>query len=217
MKKITPFWNYFQKNEQEIFNALLLLINYDEVFPQFLKKLSYVSKRIGFIIKVPDANQEKHTIIFTCGGYHKLFAKTIALAEQVPELELFTAQAFIKPFEDVSKYKNGTDDPIDFYDHEIKISELQMALIDYNIEKKELKINIYVPYYNELREYKNLKSEFIWIVMFIIGEIAYRKHIKEIRLHQMPLEPKGLLSLIELPDFIEYLYKINSRKKTREV
>jgi hypothetical protein len=92
-----------------------------------------------------------------------------------------------------------------------------MALIDYNIEKKELKINIYIPYYCKLKEYKNLKSEFIWIVMFIIGEIAYRKHIKEIRLHQMPLEPKGLLSLIELPDFIEYLYKINSRKKTREV
>lgn len=31
----------------------------------------------------------------------------------------------------------------------------------------------------------------------------------------MPLEPKGLFSLMELQDFIEYLYKINSRKKTR--
>lgn len=215
MQQITSFWNYFKKNEQEIFNALLLLINYDEVFPQFLKKLSYVSKRRGFIIKVPDANQEKYTLIFTCGGYRKLFAKTIALEKQAPELKLFTAQAFIKPFEDVSKYKNGTDDPIDFLDYEIKISEMQMALLDYNVATKRLEINIYIPHYHELKDYKDLKSEFIWIVMFIIGEIAYNEHIKDFQLHPIPLESKELLPLIELPDLIEYLYQINSRKKTR--
>lgn len=215
MQQITSFWNYFKKNEQEIFNALLLLINYDEVFPQFLKKIFLVSKRMGFIIKVPDANQEKYTLIFTCGGYRKLFAKTIALEEQAPEMELFTAQAFIKPFEDISEYKNGTDEPIAFHDHEIKISEMQMALLDYYVATKRLEINIYIPHYHELKDYKDLQSEFIWIVMFIIGEIAYRKHIKDFQLHQIPLEPKGLLPLIELPDLIEYLYQINSRKKTR--
>lgn len=214
MKQITSFWNYVKKNEQEIFNALLLLINYDEVFPQFLKKLFLVSKRMGFIIKVPDANQEKYTLIFTCGGYRKLFAKTIALEEQAPELKLFTVQAFIKPFEDVSEYKNGTDDPIDFLDYEIKISEMQMDLLDYSVSTKHLKINIYIPHYHELKDYKDLKSDFICIVQFIIGEIAYRKHIKDFQLHPMPLESKSLLPLIELPYLIAYLYKINSRKKT---
>ncbi len=47
-----------------------------------------------------------------------------------------------------------------------------------------------------------------------MNEITFRKRIKYIELNQMPLEPKGLLSLMELPDFIEYQYKINSRKKT---
>jgi hypothetical protein len=51
--------------------------------------------------------------------------------------------------------------------------------------------------------------------MQIVGEIAFRKHITEIHLQQMPLETIGLLPLIDLPDFIAYLYKINSRKKTR--
>ena len=31
----------------------------------------------------------------------------------------------------------------------------------------------------------------------------------------MTMEPKGLFSLIELPHFIDYLDKINIRKKTR--
>jgi hypothetical protein len=47
--------------------------------------------------------------------------------------------------------------------------------------------------------------------MEITGEIAFRRHIKNIEIDQLPL----LLPLIELPDYIDYLYKINSREKTR--
>jgi hypothetical protein len=215
MKKITPFWNYFQKNEQEILNAILLGINTDEIFSQLTKRLDYVSKRISFVIKEPLTIDNKFLTIFTGGGYRKLFPKIIAFEEQAPLLKHFTAQAFIKPVEEVEKYKNGTDEPCVCKNFEIKISEIQLALLDYNIATKHIKINLYLPDYNELKQYHDLKSNIDWIVMFIIGEIAYRKHIKEIRLHQIPLEPKGLLNLIELSDFIDYLSKINSRKKTR--
>lgn len=217
MKKISTFWNYFQKNEQEILNAMLLGINTDEVFSQITKKLDYVSMRISFVIKAPETINDKFLIIFTGGGYCKLFSKIIALEEQAPKLKHFTAQAFIKPLQDATKYKNGTDEPVICKNYEIKISELQIALLDYNIATKQIKINLYLPYYNELKQYEDLKSNIDWIVIQIVGEIAFRKHIKETHLHQMPLKPKGLLSLIELPDFIEYLYKISSRQKTRQV
>lgn len=151
-------------------------------------------------------------------GYPKLFAKIIALEEQAPTLNLFKPQAFIKPLKEVSEYKNGTDKPRIFCNYEIKISELQFALLDYNIATKQIKIDLFLPDdYNELKQYDDLKSNIEYIVMQIIGEIAFHKHIKKIHLHQMPLEPKSILSLMELPYFIEYLYKINSRKKTREI
>lgn len=217
MKKITTFWNYFQKNEQEILNAILLGINTDQAFSQLTKKLDYVSKRISFVIKTPLTINDKFLIIFTGGGYRKLFPKIIAFEEQVPTLKHFTAQAFMKPLQDTTKYKNGSDEPVICKNYEIKISELQIALLDYNIATKQIKINLYLPDYNELKQYEDLKSNIDWIVMQIVGEIAFHKHIKEIQLHQMPLEPIGLLSLIELPDFIAYLYQINSRKKTRKV
>lgn len=92
-----------------------------------------------------------------------------------------------------------------------------MALLDYNIAKKQIKIDLYLPDYDELKQYEDLEATIEYIVMQIIGEIAFRKHMREINLHPMPLEPKGLLSLIELPDFIEYLYQINSRKKPRRI
>jgi hypothetical protein len=217
MKKITTFWNYFQKNEQEILNAILLGINTDQVFSQLNKKLDYVSKRISFVIKAPLTINDKFLIIFTGGGYRKLFPKIIALEEQAPTLKHFTAQAFMKPLQDTTKYKNGSDEPVICKNYEIKISELQIALLDYNIATKQIKINLYLPYYNELKQYEDLLSNIDWIVMQIVGEIAFRKHIKHIELNQLPFEAKGLLSLMELTDFIEYLYKINSRKKTRQV
>lgn len=217
MKQITTFWNYFKKNEQEIINAFFLGINGDEIYTLFMKKLNNISKRIGFEITKPSNDLDKCRIIFTAYGYRKLFPKIIALENQAPPLEYFTVQAFIKPFENSKEYKNGSDEPVFFENYNLKISELQLALLDYNIATKQIKINIYLSQYNEIKEYGDLKSNINWIVMQIIGEIAFRKHIKQIQLNQLPLEPKGLLSLIELPDYIDYLYKINSRKKTRQV
>ncbi len=217
MKKITTFWNYLQKNEQEILNALLLGIKTEEILSEITKKLDYVSRRIGYVIKAPKTINDKFIIIFTGNGYRKLFAKIIALENQAPALKHFTAQAFIKPMEDTSEYKNGTDEPCNCGNYKIKISELQIALLDYNIATKQIKIDLYLPHYNDLKHFEDLKHNIDWMVMQIVGEIAFRKHIKQIQLNQMPLEPVGLLSLFELPDFIDYLYKINSRKKTRQV
>ena len=76
--------------------------------------------------------------------------------------------------------------------YEIKISEIQIALADYNIPTKQLKIDMYLPDYNELQQFEDLESNIDWIVMQIIGEIAFRKHIRQILLHPMTLEPIGL-------------------------
>lgn len=217
MKQINTFWNYFKKNEQEILNAILLGINTEEILSQITTKLNYVSKRIGYVIKAPKTINDKFIIIFTGNGYRKLFPKIIALENQAPSLVDFTAQAFIKPIEDNTKYKNGTDDPFSFRNYSLKISELQIVLLDYNIETKQIKIKVYLPDYNELKHFEDLKNNINWIVMQIIGEIAFHKNITQVQLKQMPLEPKGLLNLIELPDYIDYLNKINSKRKTIQV
>lgn len=215
MKQITTFWNYFKKNEQEIINALFLGINGDEIYSQFKKKCNNISKRMGFEITKPANNRDKYRIVFTAYGYRKLFPKILALETQSPPLEYFTVQAFIQSFENTEEYKNGSDKPIICENYEIKISEIQIALADYSIETKRLKINLYLPHFNEIKQYDDLKLNIDWIVMQVIGEMALFKNIQQINLYQMPLEPVGLLPLIELPEFIAYLYQINSRKKTR--
>jgi len=217
MKQIIIFWNYFKNNEQEIINAFFLGINGDEIYGQFKKKLHNISKGIGFEITKPSNNQDKCRIIFTAYGHQNLFPKIIALENQAPLLEHFTVQAFIKPFENSEKYKNGNDAPTFYANYNLKISEIKIALLDYNTATKHIKISLYLSHYNEIKHFDDLKENIDWIVMQIIGEIAFHKHFKQIQLNQILPETNGLLSLIELPDLIDYLYKINSRKKTRQV
>jgi hypothetical protein len=215
MKQIKSFWNWFQDNEEAIQNALLLGINAKEVITHLNRNYGYISKRIGFLIYAPEKDSDKYTIIFTANGYSKLFHKLIALEEQAPKLKYFIPQAFIKPMLEVSKYKEGKDLPRLFQNYEFKISQLQFALENYNIETKHLKIKIYLPAFDEIKQFEELETDIKYIVMEIIGEIAFRKHIKHIQLDQLQPTQKGLLNLIELPHYIDYLYKINSRGKTR--
>lgn len=217
MKQINKFWNWFQDNEEAIANAINLGINTKEVFHHLKKNYSYISKRIGFLIISPSENREKYTIIFTAEGYRKLFPKIIALEDLAPKLKLFIPQAFIKPIQNRTPYQEGTDKPYIFNKYKIKISQLYMSLVDYNITTKQLKINLFIPAYDYIKEFDEIESDLNYIVMDVIGEIAFRKHIKNIEFLELPENTNGLLSLIELPEYIDYLYKINSRQKTRIV
>lgn len=217
MKQITKFWSWFQDNEEAVKNAFLLNINTEKVFFHLTRNLNYVSKRIGFMIKAPNSNNDKCLIIFTSEGYRKLFPKLIALEGQAPQLQYFIAQAFIKPIQDKTPYLTRKDKPYIFKKYKIKISQLYIALADYNITTKELKINLYIPDYDRIKDCDEIENNLKYIIMEVIGEIAFRKHIKKIEYIELPEATNGLLSIIELPDYIDYLYKINSRQKTRVI
>lgn len=76
----------------------------------------------------------------------------MALEDQAPQLQHFIPQAFIKPIQDKTLYLTGKDEPYIFKKYKIKISQLYMALVDYNITTKQLKINLYIPSYDRIKE-----------------------------------------------------------------
>lgn len=217
MNQISKFWNWFKDNEETIKNALLLGINKEEVFQHFDRNYSYISKRIGYLIISPTKLQNKYTIIFSADGYRKLFDKIIALEDQAPQLKYFIPQAFIKPIHDKNPYQTCNDKPHNFNKYKIKISQLFVALSDYNITTKQLKINLYVPEFDRIKDCDEIENNLKYLIMVVVGEIAFKKHIKKIEFHNLPEATKELLSLIELPECIDYLYKINVRQKTRKV
>jgi hypothetical protein len=217
MKQITSFWSHFKNNEQQILYAVLFGYKTEEVFDLLFKNLNGISKKIDFLFKRPSEDNDKFIIIFSGKGNPKLFDKIMAIENQAPELKHFIAQAFIKPLENPTIYKDGTDKPCWCRNFEIKISEIQMTLLDYNSATQQLKINLYLPDYDKLKNYEGVKEDINWIVMGIIGEIAYFKNIKEINLYPIPAEPFGLISLLDLTEYITYLHTANQFKKENQI
>jgi len=217
MKKIDKFWNWFLDNEQAILLAIRLGIKTGEVLSQLNRQLDAISKRIVFHIAAANEDQEKGIIIFSAEGYTKLFPKIRALEQQAPELSYFTIQAFIKPMLDKTDIIEGTDSAYEFAGYDIRISELYLSLDHFDLRSKKIRITLYVPEYGYLREYNDLESNLELIMMEIIGEMAFRKHIRAFQIAGLPDSKKGLLKLIELQDCIDHLYQMDARRKTRSL
>lgn len=215
-QQISSFWNWVQKNEPQIVNAFLLGLQTDAVYFQLRKKLGVVSKRIDFIIALPQKSPGSLRLVFTCFGRSSLFDKIIALEQQAPPLRYIGAQAFIQPLTDVSEFLNGSDLPVICPKFEIPIPSLVLSLVDYNIASQQLKIKVYLPHYDAIQHFEDLKTEIEWIVLLIVGEIAYRRHIQAIELSQLPLGPNPFLPLVELVDLIASLHSQNSGRKKKK-
>ena len=201
IKTIQNFWNWFQQNEQAIYHACKLEINKEEVFFHIQRNLNYISKRIEIIIyEVPNQVNKLH-IMISALGYKKLFPKVIALGDTAPKLEHFTIHTFIKPI--TSDNKHILPSIIS-----IAMQQVFIKLEDYNTATKKVVLIIYVP---ESLEKFNLS----FLLYFTLGEVNYKKHIKEVYFKPLPRNTNGLLSLSELPEFIDYLAKINYSRKLK--
>jgi hypothetical protein len=201
IKTIQNFWIWFQDNEQAIYNASKFDINKGEVYFHLQRNLYYISKRLEIIIyEVPNQNDKLHVMI-TALGYKKLFPKLILLGDTAPKFKYFTINTFIKPL--TQENEKGLPTFI-----AILMKQTLIKLEDYNTSTKKIILTIYIP-----EKLKN--SDLSLLLYFILGEVKYKKHIKEVYFKPLPKNTNGLLSLSELPEFIDYLAKINYSRKLK--
>ncbi|CAM4122692.1 MULTISPECIES: hypothetical protein [Flavobacterium] len=206
LKTIQNFWNWIKDNEANIYNAMVLGIKIEEVIQHLERNLNYVSKRIGYIIVNEKAGLKLYLTAF---GYKKLFTKLIALEETVPLLNQLKPIVFIKPITDKEPYKNKQDDYYIFSEIKVKISDLYIQLEDFNTTSKKINITVFHP----CKERKGIHKEIETMIVFAIGEVAFKKHLKNIEIKPIPKNPKNLVKLIELDENIAYLYSCIVYKK----
>ena len=211
-KPIKSFWNWFQKNEIEIFKALLYFENYDNTLNQFKTRVEKISNKIGFIIKAADKSKTKFNIIFTAHGNPKLFNLVKQITEQAPQLPNWKFQAFIQPSEEIEKYKQGLEDDYIFQDFSLKGNEVNFPIIDYNTTKKKLNIIIYINNYNYHFENEFLEEAIYIILEDVAGEKAAKNNITLVQLAQLPNQPQNLIKLYELQTYID-LFNLGKRQK----
>jgi hypothetical protein len=214
IRQINSFWKWLKQNEIQI-NEALAAPNFNfEIIKTFELKIGRISKRIGFVLAAncPSENK-KGKITITANGYRKLFYLVNAIVNLAPNTPLFEIEAFIKPVEDLEPFKNGTDEPFTFEDFQIKTSDLFFLPIDYNTNRKRIKIKVFTDKYRFHYDNEALEIAIQIIVQNLIGEINLRKTLAEIQLAQLPDNPQNLIPLYELNEYILFLQKINQRVK----
>ena len=207
IKTIQNFWTWFQDNEQAIYNACKLEINKDEVLFHLQRNLNYVSKRIEYFITNHPQNEDKLKLFFTAHGYRKLFPKMNGLEEKIPSLQYFAIQVYITPL--------NLENPTIPNDLTGLIQNTKIKLEDYNIATKKIILTLYGNKNTIQISKKKLERNAYILLLFTLGEIKYRKHIYDFNCEALPQNTNGLLSLSELPEFIDYLAKINYSRKLK--
>lgn len=213
LKQIKSFWKWFAQNEIQILEAFTTLTKHDEVFNQLNRKLSYVSKRIGFILVGRKSNSEKVKLIITAHGYRKLYPKVNALINNAPKSIHWDFQAFIQPNKDIEMFKQGIDNPYIFQDFELKTSELYFKPLEFNTFQKKMKIVVYLKNYKYHFDNDAIDEAVYIIIQDLIGEENFKKTISLVQLAQLPENPLNLVHLYELQEYIDFLNKINRRVK----
>jgi hypothetical protein len=199
IKTIQNFWRWVEDNQTTIFNAYVLGINTEDVAMHFNRNLNYVAKQIDCLIFYQD---ETLKLLFTAQGYRKLFPKLIALEENAPKLSRVTPIIFIKPITNKERYLKKEDGYISIFKQELKISDLYLQLDNYNTTTKKIDITVFHPF----QDSKKMQNAILFIIMFVIGEIAFKKHLKKIIIKPLTKNSNGLLQLVEIDEFINYLY-----------
>jgi hypothetical protein len=199
IKTIQNFWGWVEDNQTTIFNAYVLGINTQEVAMHLKRNLNYVSKQIDCLVFYQD---ETLKLLFTAQGYRKLFPKLIALEENAPKLSRVTPIIFIKPITNKERYLKKEDVYLSIFKQEIKISDLYLQLNKYNTTTKKIDITVFHPYKDSVK----MQNAILFAVMLVIGEIAFKKHLKQIEFKSYDKLPICLLQLIELDEYIAYLY-----------
>jgi hypothetical protein len=207
IKTIQNFWTWFQDNEQAIYNACKLEINKDEVLFHLQRNLNYVSKRIEYFITNHPQNENKLKLFFTAHGYKKLFPKMKELEEKIPNLQYFAIQVYITPL--------NLETPTIPNDLAELIQNTKIKLEDYNTATKKIILTLYCHENSIQLNIKKVERHAYLLLLFTFGEVKYKKHIYDFNCEAMPQNTNGLLSLSELPEFIDYLAKINYSRKLK--
>jgi hypothetical protein len=207
IKTIQNFWTWFQDNEQTIYNAYKLEINKDEVLNHLERNLYYVSKRMEYFITKHPQDDNKLKVFLTAQGYKKLFPKMKELQDKIPSLQFFSIQVYITPL--------NLEIPMLPTDLLETIKSTQIKLEDYNAATKKIVLTLYGKENNWNMNKQQVKRHAYHLLLFTLGEVNYKKHIADFNYKTLPSNSQGLLSLTELPEFIDYLAKIKYSRKLK--
>lgn len=193
---MTPnqFWTWFQNHQHKYYVLALLSYQDQKRHVQTLdKNLKSYCKGLGFLIHFDNKYVGPATLIITAYGVKELFPEVRKLVNHAPKIDKWNVEALIKPL-------NGnliiTDEPYDFGNIKIKLSDLSFQPVKYIKSTGKIIIHVYFDKGKKsMRSSKKLQTsnfvnpkELRTVVVFILedflGEDLLYSRIKKIKVYK---------------------------------
>ena len=201
MKTITNFWNYFQQN-----NVIFLLLNEipkDELkthFDKLIEILHQYNKDLDLIIKNKTNGAE---IIITANGNPYLFKEVELLVRHSPNIKRWKITAFLQPETNLTKYENGTDNPLEYYGITIRISEMHFIPLENPDKPTDLGIKVLLKNYIIHKDNPRLREAVYTHIEHLIGEKSFANDIAFIEIGQLEGNDENQIGLYNLKSYID--------------
>jgi hypothetical protein len=201
MKTITNFWNHFQQN-----NFVFLLLNEipkDELkthFDKLIEILHQYNKDLDLIIKNKKIDAE---LIITANGNPYLFKEVELLVHHAPVVERWKITAFLQPVTNLTKYENGTDKPLEYYDITLRISEMYFIPLENPNKPTDLGIKVLLKNYIVHKDNPRLREAVYVHIEHLIGEKSFANDIAFIEIGQLERNSENIIELYNLKFYFE--------------
>ncbi|MDY0088751.1 MAG: hypothetical protein RBR78_00125 [Flavobacteriaceae bacterium] len=200
MNQITNFWNHFRQS-----NFVFLLLNEipkDELkihFNKLIHCLHLYNKDLDLIIKNKTNGIE---LIITANGNPYLFKEVELLVHHAPKIDRWKITAFLQPETDLTKYKNGTDKPLNYYSVSLKISEMYFIPLKNPQKPTDLGIKVFLKNYIIHKDNPRLREAVYIQIEHLIGEKSFANDIAFIEIGQLESRQENLIKMYKLLNFI---------------
>ena len=209
---VTNFWNHFKQNN---FVFLLMTeIPKEELEKHFTKLnnlLRLFNKDLDVIIKNGKNNSK---LIIIANGNPYLFKEVELLVHYAPTIERWKITAFLQPEQNIDKYENGTDKPLEYYGISLRISEMYFIPLE-NLEKPtDLGIKVLLKNYIIHKENPRLREAVYVHLEHLIGEKSFANDIAFIEIEQLTTNNTNGIELYNLYSYIQN-FKIEEEQERK--
>lgn len=201
MNQIINFWSHFKQN-----NFVFLLLNEiqkDELkihFDKLIKLLHQYNKDLDLIIKNKSKGAE---IIITANGNPYLFKEVELLVHHAPVIERWKVTAFLQPETNLTKYENGNDKPLEYYDISLRISEMYFLPLENLKKSTDLGVKIFIKNYIIHKNNQRLREAVYVHIEHLIGEKSFANNIAFIEIGQLEGNQENVIELYNLKSYID--------------
>lgn len=171
-------------------------------FTELNNILCQFNKDLDLIIK---NCKDKSELIITANGNPYLFKEVELLMHFAPVVERWKITAFLQPEINITKYKQGTDKPLEYYGISLKISEMYFEPLE-NLEKPtDLGIKVLLKNYIIHKDNPRLREAVYVHIEHLIGEKSFANDIAFIEIEQLTTNNTSSIELYNLFSYIQNL------------